>query len=99
MGTLWKTAVASAESSEYEGEYRGTMVRLTRVTDLGYWPGRNPMNEKDPAITRWDGYVADGLERDLSPRWSLVAECYPTRKAAWEKLKTFIDGVIGSPVP
>jgi hypothetical protein len=94
---MWKVGTASAEGSEYEGEYRGTMVRLVRVTDLGYWPGRNPMNEKDPATTRWDGYVADGLERDLSPRWSLVAECYRTRRETWEKLKAFIDAKIGSP--
>lgn len=96
-GTLWKTAPASAESAEYEGEYRGTMVRLVRVTDFNIWPGRNRMQEKDATMTRWDGFVADGLERDLSVRWSLVAESYPTRTAAWENLKTFIDTKIGSP--
>jgi hypothetical protein len=91
-GTLWKIGTASAEGSEYEGEYRGTMVRLVRVTDLGYWPGRNPMGEKDPASTRWDGYVAGGLERDLSVRWDLVAECHATRREAWEELRRYIDG-------
>jgi hypothetical protein len=101
MATLWKIGTASAEGSEYEGEYRGTMVRLVRVTDLGYWPGRNPMNEKDPAVTRWDGYVADGIERIsqgvVTLRWDLVAECYQTRREAWAKLKSFIDQKIGSP--
>lgn len=95
--TLWKIGRASAEGSEYEGEYRGTMVRLVRVTDFNIWPGRNRLQEKDATVTRWDGYVADGLERDLSPRWSLVAECYPTRRAAWEKLKAFIDGQLAAP--
>jgi hypothetical protein len=95
MSTLWKIGTVSAEGSEYEGEYRGTMVRLVRVTDLGYWPGRNPMHEKDPATTRWDGYVADGLEADRSPRWSLVAECHNTRRETWEELKRYIDRKIG----
>lgn len=87
---LWKTEKASAEGAAYEGEYRGTMFRVTRTTDIGYWPGRNKLREKDAASTRWDGYVADGLG-GLSVRWAIVAEQYGTWREALDCLKRFID--------
>ena len=93
---LWKIGKASLETSEWQGEYRGTLLRLLRVTDEDYWPGRNPMHEKGPTTTRWDGYVASGLERDLSPRWVLVAECYRTRREVLAELMAHVDGVTRS---
>ena len=92
--TLWKVGRASFEGSEWQGEYRGTMIRLTRVTDPNYWPGRNRMGEKDATETRWDGFVADGSDGLYQPRWSLVAECYGTRREALARLVTHIDAVI-----
>jgi hypothetical protein len=88
--TLWKTAPSHAEGAEYEGEYRGTMIRVTRLTDFNVWPGRNPTGEKDPTTTRWDGYVADGMD-GLRPHWSLVAEFCQTRREALDRLVRYID--------
>jgi hypothetical protein len=93
--TLWQPSPASAEGSEWEGEYRGTMVRFVRATDFNVWPGRNPLGEKDATTTRWDGYVAGGLYPDRAVRWDLVAECCSTRRQAVEKLERFIDRQIG----
>lgn len=54
---------STAEGSEYEGEFLGRKVRITRLTD--------PNSDGGRPETRWDGFV---WENDS---WSLVAECYP----------------------
>jgi hypothetical protein len=95
--TLEKTHPAELEGVEYIGEYRGTMIRVTRTTDLGYWPGRNPMHEKDATQTYWDGFVAERWE-NRQPVWDVVAECVGTRREAIEDLKRYIDRIIeGTP--
>lgn len=93
--TLWKIGLAHAEGSVYEGEYRGTWIRLIRLTDFNVWPGRNRTGEKDATTTRWDGYIASGIERidlgKVTPGWSIVAECYSTRREALIRLTRYID--------
>lgn len=91
--TLEKVRPSDGESAEYEGEYRGTMIRVTRTTDFGVWPGRNPMHEKDATQTWWDGYVCEGWE-NRSPVWAVEAQCVATRREAIEDLKRFIDRMI-----
>jgi hypothetical protein len=96
---LWKIGTAHAEGSEYEGEYRSTLVRFIRVTDFNYWPGRNPMHEKDATQTVWHGYVAGDIERVSQGvttfRWDIVAESCGTRREAMEELERYIDRMIG----
>jgi hypothetical protein len=87
---LWKTEKACFECSAYEGEYRGTLIRIERLTDPN---DDGPYYGKFATETRWDGWVADGLE-GLKPRWSLVAECYRTRREIIVELVRYIDGKI-----
>jgi hypothetical protein len=91
--TLWKLSDASAEGSDWGGEYRGTLIRLTRTTDFNVWTGQNRLREKDATDTWWDGYVADGME-GLEPRWGVVAEHYSTRREALARLTRYIDSKI-----
>ena len=88
--TLWKIGTASFEASVWEGEYRGTWIRLERQTDENYWPGHNPSHEKDPTVTNWWGFVAGDME-GLKPRWDLVAECHATRREALAVLVRYIN--------
>jgi hypothetical protein len=96
--TLWTVSRASAEGSEWEGAYRGTLIRLTRVTDFNVWPGQNRLGEKDATETRWDGYVADGLD-GLAVRWSLVAEYHGRRKDALAEVVRYIERKFATPDP
>lgn len=89
--TLWKIGTASAEGSEYEGEYRGTWVRFIRQTDHGFepiGPRDDRMQKNSRTTTAWYGFVRQGNA------WAVVAELSPRRQDAIAATERYIDDVI-----
>lgn len=89
--TIWKIGTASAEGSEYEGEYRGTWVRFIRQTDHGFesiGPRDDRMQKNNRTTTAWYGFVRQGNA------WAVVAELSPRRQDAIAATERYIDDVI-----
>lgn len=79
----WKTGPASAEGSEYEGGYRGTWIKVMRLTDLGEFDRfGNPIAS---GSTRWDGFVRKGND------WDHVAEQAGSMAEAIAMVERYID--------
>lgn len=83
----WKVSPSHAEGAEYEGAYRGTMIRATRLTDLGEFDRLG--NPVATGSTRWDGFVMRGSPTQKN--WDLVAEDYPTLAACLAVVERYID--------
>jgi mRNA-degrading endonuclease RelE of RelBE toxin-antitoxin system len=83
----WKVSPSHAEGAEYEGAYRGTMIRITRATDLGEFDRfGNPIAT---GSTRWDGFV--NLGGGMKPNWSLVAEEHQSMRDCIVAVEQWID--------
>lgn len=65
---LKRLSTSTAETAEYEGEYMGRRVRITRLTD--------PNDDGGRPETRWDGFVWVESTHGWTAQWSLVAECH-----------------------
>jgi len=78
---LKRMSTSTAETAEYEGEYEGVKVRVTRLTDTDPSAGR--------LESRWDGYIWVPW---IGPSggWSLVAECYPSMATAVHEVQRWI---------
>lgn len=77
--TLHRVSPSTAETAEYEGEYTGIRVRVTRLTD--------PNADGGVPETRWDGFLWDSGHE----MWTLIAECHASRRSATLEVKRWID--------
>ena len=75
--TLHRVSPSSYETAEYEGQYQGVKIRFTRLTDRNA-DGGSPE-------TRWDGLIQE------NGQWSLVAECFGSRRSALVETTRWID--------